>query len=778
MNRRQRRAVKTNDSESPVVQDQAANAADRDFASAVDHHNAGRLAEAERLYGRILKAAPMHSGALYRLGIIALQKKQYSDAVDLIGRAIAGNPDDAEALNNLGYALLELGRLDDAMASFQEALAVRPDYAEAHNNLGIVLHQQGRQDEARASYRQALAVRPDFVEAHDNLGKALKEQGRLDDAIASYREALRIQPDHAKARLNLGNAFRERGRLDEAMASYREVLAVRPDYAEAHNNLGIVLYQQGRQDEAMASYREALTVRPDYAQAHNNLGIVLHQQGRLDDAMASYREAIGIKPDFAGAHNNLGNALMKRGRLDEAMACYREALGIEPDFAEAHSALGNALRDQGRPDDAIASYREALRIKPDYAAAHSNLLLAEQYRIGVTAARLKQSHDEWEDRHGAPLHGEWRDHGNSRDPDRRLRIGLVSADLGHHPVGYLLVRLLENKPREGIEFVCYCGRKPDNLTERFMEASDAWVDTRGISDTALANRIRSDRIDILLDLSGHMANNRLLVFARKPAPVQVTWLGYMGTTGLAAMDYLLSDRHQNPKADDHLYAEKVIRMPDGFVCYDPPSYAPPVGPSPFKRNGFITFGCFNNPAKINDGVMTAWADIIDAVPNSRLVLKYRNMDAALNRDRILSLFAGRGVETSRLVLEGKSPHRDLLGRYNGVDIALDPFPYSGSTTTCEALWMGVPVITKPGETFAGRHSLSHLSTVGHPELVARDEGHYVDLAVALATDRARLAGLRSRLRERMAKSPLCEGAAFARHFTSVMREVWQRWCSL
>ncbi len=655
----------------------------------------------------------------------------------------------------------------------QAASAADRDFAS-----GIDYHNAGRIDEAIASYREALRIRPDFAEAHDNLGKALKERGRLDDAIASYREALRIQPDHAGAHYRMGNALYEQGRLDAAAASYREALRIEPGFAEGHNNLGNALKERGLLDDAIASYREALAVKPEYAVAHNNLGNALKERGRLDEAMASYREAIGIKPDFAAAHNNLGNALLERGRLDEAMASYREALGIEPDFAEAHGNLGNALREQGRPDDAIASYREALRIKPDYAVAHSNLLYAEQYRIGVTAARLKRSHDEWEGRHGAPLRVEWRDHANTRDPDRRMRIGLVSADLGRHPVGYLLVRLLENKPRDGIEFVCYCGRKPDTLTERFMAASDEWVDTRGISDTALSNRIRSDRIDILLDLSGHMGNNRLLVFARKPAPVQVTWLGYVGTTGLAAMDYLLSDRHQTPEAEDHLYSEKVIRMPDGFVCYDPPSTAPPVGPPPFERNGFITFGCFNNPAKINDRVMTAWADIIGAMGNARLVLKYRNMDAALNRDRILSLFAGRGVETSRLVLEGTSPHRDLLARYNEVDIALDPYPYSGSTTTCEALWMGVPVITKPGETFAGRHSLSYLSTVGHPELVARDEGHYVDLAVTLAADRARLAGLRSRLRERMAESPLCDGAAFAGNFTSVMREIWRRWCSL
>ena len=383
----------------------------------------------------------------------------------------------------------------------------------------------------------------------------------------------------------------------------------------------------------------------------------------------------------------------------------------------------------------------------------------------------------WEKQFGALLRKEWRDHGNIRDLERRLRIGLVSPNLGRHPVGFFVVSFVQHRHEHEVELICYSDRKPDELTQRLMELSDEWTDARGISDEALSQRIRSERIDILIDLAGHTAKNRLLVFARKPAPIQVKWVGYAGSTGLSAMDYLIADYQHVPEGAERHYSERVIRLPDGYICYEPPDYAPQAGPLPFERNGFITFGCFNNPAKINDDVLSAWAEILKAVRNSRLILKYGNMDAEGNRNRILDQFGAHGVDESRLTLEGKSPHSELLGRYNDVDIALDTFPYTGGLTTCEALWMGVPAITKPGETFASRHSLSHLKNAGVPELVADDLPDYVSKAVELANDVPRLTGLRSGLRERMAKSALCDGEKFATDFTSAMRLIWHEWCT-
>ena len=542
-------------------------------------------------------------------------------------------------------------------------------------------------------------------------------------------------------------------------------------------DLALQHHAADRLPQAESIYQQILQADPSQPIAMHLLGVIAHQAGKNDIAVDLITRALAIKPDYAAAHNNLGSAFKELGRLGEAVASYHKALAIKPDYAEAHYNLGDALKDLGKLDEAVASYRKALVIRPDFAQAHSNLVFAEQYRTGVSPKKLGSIHAVWEMQFGALLQKEWRNHGNIPDLERRLRIGFVSPDLGRHPVGYFVVNLLEHRQENEVEFICYSDRDPDELTERFMELSDEWTDARGVSHEALSQRIRSDRIDILIDLAGHTAKNRLLVFARKPAPIQVKWVGYAGSTGLSAMDYLIADYRHVPEGAERHYSERVIRLPDGYICYEPPDYAPEAGPLPFERHGFITFGCFNNPAKVNNLVLSTWAEILKAVRKSRLILKSRNMDAEGNRNRILDQFGAHGVEESRLTLEGRSPHSELLARYNDVDIALDTFPYSGGLTTCEALWMGVPVITKPGETFSSRHSLSHLTNVGATDLVADDLPDYVSKAVELANDVSRLTGLRSGLRERMAKSALCDGEKFATDFTSAMRLIWHEWCS-
>ncbi len=355
-----------------------------------------------------------------------------------------------------------------------------------------------------------------------------------------------------------------------------------------------------------------------------------------------------------------------------------------------------------------------------------------------------------------------------------MRIGFVSPDLGRHPVGYFVAKLLENIPKDQFEVVCYSEHITDEMTERLKAASDEWLDITGISDTALATRIRDDRIDILFDLAGHTAKNRLLVFARKPAPVQISWIGYAGTTGLASMDYLLSDNYHTPEGCDPYYSEKIIRLPDDHICYEPPSYAPPVKNLPLINNGYVTFGCFNNPAKLNSDVLQTWSKILKQLPDSRLILKYKNMDTASNQERISSNMLKEGLDPSRLIYEGWQPHKDMLERYNDIDMALDPYPFTGGLTTCEALWMGVPVITTPRETFASRQSASYLHNIGLDELIATDVLQYVEMAVNLARDVDRLSSLRSGLRDRMANSALCDGPNFGKNFSAAMRKIWQQ----
>jgi protein O-GlcNAc transferase len=723
------------------------------LAIAIQHHQADRLDAAVRIYQQILAADPNQVDALHLLGLTAYQT----------------------------------GNLDQAVTLFRQTLELKPQYAEAHVSLGTALKDQGHLDEAAACCRRALELRPDYAEAQSDLGVVLKEQGKLDEAAACWRRAVALKPDYCLAHCNLGVALKAQGKLDEAIVCYRRALDLNPDYAEAHNNLGVVFNNQGKLNDAIACCRRAVELKPNYADAHNNLGVALHEQGQLGEAVVSFCRAIKCKPGYFVAYNNLGNAFKDLGQLEEATACGRRALELMPDYVEAHNNLGNVLKDQGRADEAVACFRRALELKPDFAMAHSNLLFALQYCHGATPTALAEAHAEYDRRHAAPL--KERGPGCSELPvypssliphpssfishpsPRPLRLGFVSPDLGQHPVGYFLVRVLENLDPDEHATICYSdGSFSDNISQRLQAAASEWRNVRTMSDERLAEQIRVDRTDILFDLAGHTAHNRLLVFARRPAPIQITWAGYVGTTGLAAMDYLLADRYHVPIGAERHYREQVLRMPDGYICYDPPADAPAVNALPALDRGHVTFGCFNNPAKITSHVIGAWARILGRLPDSRLVLKFKGWNDPGVVRRYTEMFVAHGIDLGRLKFLGYSPHEELLAEYNRIDLALDPFPYCGGLTTCEALWMGVPVVTFPGETFAGRHSLSHLSNVGLTETIAQDLAEYEELAVSLAGDMPRLAALRAGLRERVVASPLCDGKRFANNLAAILRD--------
>ncbi|MGO8748859.1 MAG: tetratricopeptide repeat protein [Thermoguttaceae bacterium] len=735
----------------------------------------GKPDEAVACYRRALQFKPDYADARYNLGNALKDQRKPDEALACYRQALELKPDYVQAHNNMGNVFKGQGKLDEAVACYRRALELKPDHTGTHINLGIALKDQGKPDEAVACYRRALELKPDLTEAHINLGIVFKDQGKLDEAVAAYRRALELQPDYADADNNLGNVFRDQGKLDEAVASYRRALERKPDYADAHYNLGAAFVDQGKLDEAVACYRRALKLKPDYAEAHDNLGNAFKDQGKLAEAVACYRRALELNPGFAEAHNNLGVAFADQGNLDDAVRSYRRALDLKPGFVQAHNNLGVALMGQGRADEAVACYRRALDLRPDNISIHSNLLYSLQYCAGVTPGGLAEAHAEYDRRHAVPLHGAVAQHENVRQRHGRLRLGFVSPDLGRHPVGYFLVRVLENLSQGLHETVCYSDRiTKDGLTHRLQAAASQWCDVVGMSDQRLAEQIRADRIDILFDLAGHTAHNRLLVFARKPAPIQITWIGYEGTTGLAAMDYLLADRHVVPEGTEHYYREKVLQMPGGYLCYDPPDAAPPAGPLPSLKNGYTTFGSFNNLAKITPNVVAVWAEILRRAPTARLILKYRGLADQTVRRRYLDLFAAHDVGPQRLELLPSSSYAEYLATYHQVDVALDPFPFSGSVTTCEALWMGVPVVTCPFETFASRHSLSHLSNLGLTETIAHDLHEYVEIAVSLAGDLPRLAGLRAGLRERMAASPLCDGKRFATHLASMLYDVWEQ----
>lgn len=749
------------------------------FEFAVQHHQSGRLAEAEALYRQILAVEPRHSDSLNLLGVIAAQVGRHDTAIELMREAISVAPGIPLYYSNLGEACREAGRLEESIAACRQAITLKPDYPEAHGNLGGALCDKGCWDEAIASSRQAIALRPAYPEAHSNLGKALRGKGQLDEAIAACRQAIELKPGLADACHNLGLALYDKGHLDEAIAAYRQSTALRPASPKTLCNLGNALRERGLLDEAIAAFRQAIALKPDLSEACYNLGLTHFGKGSLDEAIAAYRQAIALKPDFAPAFVNLGGALCLKGCPDEAAAACRRAVELKPDLPEAHNNLGNILKDEGQFDEAIAAYRQAIALKPDLPVPASNLLLTAHYHPGWNAGAIAEEHRRWNQQHGEPLRQFIRPHANDRNPGRRLRVGLVSPDFCSHPVAFFLEGLLEVHDREEMEVFCYSDvMNPDVVTGRMKRHAGHWRRIVGLADAQVADLIREDRIDILVDLAGHTGDNRLPVFARKPAPVQVTWLGYCDTTGLAVIDYRITDAHADPPGStEALHSEQLIRLPRTFASYRPVEDAPPVCPLPAPGKGRVTFASFHTRKKLNEPLLELWAEILGRVPGSRLMLVSVAHHERMGSETLEGFFGNRGIDAARLEFRGRQSLADYLALHGEADVLLDCHPFSGHTTSCHALWMGVPVVTQAGRTHCSRMVASVLSNVGLPELVATSPEEYVKLAVELANDLPRLAELRSTLRERMRTSPLMDAAGFARDMEAACRDMWRKWCA-
>jgi predicted O-linked N-acetylglucosamine transferase (SPINDLY family) len=567
------------------------------------------------------------------------------------------------------------------------------------------------------------------------------------------------------------------GRLAEAEQIYRRILAQQPDHIAAQYNLGTVLQNMGQLDQAIAAYEQAIRLKPDLAEAHNNLANALRDQGRLDEASTAYRYAIELNPNYAEAHNNLGNVLLEQKRFDEAITAFRHALSLKPDLADAHYNLANALKDLGQLDEAIASYRQAIYLRPDFVLAHSNLVFTLQFHPGLDAEQIYREHRLWGQRHADPLRKFSLPHANIRDPDRPLRIGYVSADFWRHAASHFFRSILEHHDRTIFEVFCYANiARSDEITERMKGFCDGWRNIAGVADQAVADLIRSDQIDILVDLSGHTAGNRLRVFARKPAPIQVTYLGYPNTTGMTAIDYRFTDALADPPGmTDQLNAEKLWRLPRCAWCFHAAEDSPDIRP---REDGPITFGCFNAFAKINPPLLRIWAHILNRVPDSRLLLKSAGAGEASSRGQLTAEFARHGVAADRIEMLGKiADPRRHLELYHRVDIGLDTFPYHGTTTTCEAFWMGIPVVSLAGQTHLSRVGISLLTNLGLPELLAQSAEEYVSIAADLAANPSRLRNLRANLRTLMKSSPLGDEPRFAKDVETAYRQMWRTWCA-
>jgi predicted O-linked N-acetylglucosamine transferase (SPINDLY family) len=778
------------------------------FPLALQHHRAGDLHRAEHLYRHLLHHDAAHADAWHLLGVLASQRGQPELALHYIGQALTLRPSVAPFHLNRGVALQALGRLDEAVASFRQALALRPDWAEAHNNLAnalhslgqreaaidhwghaikcqphypeahnnlaVALHEHGRHEEAAAHAREAIGLRPDFAQAHFHLGNALSELMRYDEAETAYREALRLQPAWPVAHCNLGRALRLQGRPEDALLSLREALRFQPDYAPALDEAGVTLSCLGRLDEAAAHLLQALRLQPGYAEAHNNLGVLLNGRRRFAQAADHFRQAARLQPDLLDATINLAGALDRQGQPDEAEATLREALGRSPGHAGLHARLGEVLSHQGRRDESGAAFREALRLQPDLASTHSSLLIDLNFDPQLDPAALLAEHRRWEALHAqVPRLGPAPDH--DRTPDRRLRVGYVSPDLIQHVLVHFLEPILAHHDPRRVEAVCYADvLVPDRMTDRLRSLAHRWRPTGACSDDHLARQVREDGIDILVDLAGH-TGDRLGVFARQPAPVQVTYLGYPNTTGLGSIHYRLTDAVADPPGEPPCHTEELVRLPGGFCCYAPPEAAPAVTAPPSQSQGFVTFGSLHKLAKLNGDVLDLWCAVLRALPSARLLV-FREALRGSARDYFRHQFARRGVAGERLVLRHEvAENETFLSVYRDVDVLFDTFPWSGHATACEALWMGVPVVSLLGNRHAGRMVASVLTRLGLTELIARTAEDFVARAVELANDPNRLACLRGGLRERMRASPLCDGRQFTRQLEAAYRDIWLRW---
>lgn len=821
------------------------NPTDALFHTARAEHQAGRLAEAEAGYRRVLQADPSHVAAHYLLGAACHGLGRLDDAAESLRAALRLKPDHLEARNHLGIVTAQMGRLDEAVYVFHQVLRLRPDHVEAHRNLGLVLERQGRLDEAAACYRRALEHKPDLIDLHRRLGSLYRRQGRwdeaaaaleealrwqpelpetqndlgliyelggkLDRALAAYREAIRLRPGFASAYSNMSVALERLGRLDEAVRSAEEAVRLEPGFAGGHNNLGVLLeklerweesaaaYREtlrleprfveamynlgsalsrlGRYDEADALCRQAIALKPDSAEAHHNLAFSLAERGRLEEAVALYRHSLELKPGFVDPLVNLGSVLAKLGRLDEAGECCRQALGLQPERAEAHCNLGYVLVEQGKIAEAMAAYREAIRLQPDSPSMLSSYLFGLNYDPEASAGQLLDVHRSWSEAQG-PFPQLGPRAGHDRRRDRRLRVGYVSPDLRAHPVACFLQPILAHHDPAQVKAICYAEvAAPDAVTDALRALAHGWRSTCGLTDAQAAELVQSDGIDILVDLAGHTAHHRLGVFARRPAPVQATYLGYPNTTGLPAIDYILTDAIVDPPDLPPWSTEEPFRLEAGFCCYAPPESAPDVSSLPaLGTPGTVTFGSMHKLSKLNAKVLDLWAELLRSLPASRLVVFRNNLQEARRRE-LLDAFTARGVAAERLDLRHElGAGQSHLDVYATIDVALDVFPWCGHTTACESLWMGVPIVTLATDRHAGRMTASVLAAVGLNALIATTPAEYLAAARSLAADLDRLASLRSTLRPRMRDSRLCDGAAWTRSLEAAYRTMWHRWC--
>ncbi|MGA3065703.1 MAG: tetratricopeptide repeat protein [Tepidisphaeraceae bacterium] len=600
----------------------------------------------------------------------------------------------------------------------------------------------------------------------------LLQQDRRDDVERLLRSLLAADSDNPYVLQLNGILAMKQNRLPEAEDFFRRAIAVKSDFVEAHNNLGIVLRSAGRFSDSVDAYKKALELRPADPDILNNLGMALQGLGKFDESIAALRKAVELRPDHSAAYGNLGIVLRAADKPEEAIQALARAIELSPGFADAYCNYANAARDLGRLDEAVAMYRKAIQIRPD-PGTHSNLVFTINFHPAYDPQTILRGNREWDRLYGQPLKETIRPHENDARPDRKLRIGYVSPDFRDHCQSLFTGALFSKHNRSAFEIFCYSAvTHEDSITQGLRGQADHWQNIVGLTHGEIAEKIRDDKIDILVDLTMHMAQNRLPVFARKPAPVQVSWLAYPGTTGVEAIDYRITDPHLDPPGEhDSWYSEKSIRLPDTFWCYDPLTDHPEPNALPALKNGFITFGCLNNFCKVTDQSLSPWSRILKSLPTSRLILL---APPGEHRRRI---YAGLGVDSDRVEFAQFQPREKYLGTYHRIDLCLDTFPVNGHTTSLDALWMGVPVMSMVGHAAIARAGISQNTNLGlAAELVGRTGDEFVSLTLKLAANLDRLSELRKTLRARMSASALMDAPKFAKNMEAAYRQMWITWC--
>lgn len=707
----------------------------------------------------------------------AWQRGEIEPARAICERLIVANPHDADALHLAG--LVENGR--DRLAAralIVRALAVREEPVFLVSFAMTCVHAAER-DMAIHALNRAIELRPDAPIALNNLGHLYGEAGDTARASDAFERALALAPHHAAIHFNYGTMLLKAKAFVRAEAVLQRTVEIAPGHANAWNNLAKVMLAENRVTQALAVLEHARTLAPDSVEILTNMGAVLSGGARLTEARAVLERALELDPQRVSAWSNLGSVLLKLSRYDEARAALVRAVELKPDFADAHINLGNVCSKAGRIDEAIACYRRAMACDPAHIGANSNLLFSLMF-ASDDAHAIRAEAEQFAARHEAPLlaASAAARHANTPEPARRLRIGYVSPDFRNHCQSLFTMPLFSHHDHAAFEIVCYAlSAQRDDVSARLAKCVDSWRDVSEFDDARLAQQIRDDGIDILVDLTMHMDGARRLLFARRPAPVQVAWLAYPGTTGSPSIGWRLTDPWIDPPDARHVdeqYTEKSLRLPDTFWCYDALAPEAHVSDLPAHKARYITFGCLNNPCKLTEATLSLWSGVFAALPDARLILMTPPGGA---REQIAARLAAHGVDAARVSFVGFQSRADYLRTYHQIDIALDTFPANGHTTSLDAFWMGVPVPTRFGRSAVSRAGLCLLGNLGLSELATDNDADYTTIVTALARDLPRLAALRAGLRARMEASPLMDGARFARNVEAAYRHMWEAWCA-